>query len=83
MDPVYIYGGVHKVHQLVIKFAVEQKNDPNYEWMSRFFRRYFFDEESRLRRVARSQASGPGAKFLDVVFFCKDVASDSEFGGHI
>ena len=82
-DPIYVCGGIQKLHQLVIQYAIEQKNDPNYVWMKRFLRRYFFDEEGRIHRIARSQASGPGAKFADVVFFCKEVAAENEFGANI
>jgi hypothetical protein len=82
-DPVYQHGGVHKVHQLVIQYAIEQKNESNYQWMKNFLRRYFFDEEGRIHGLARSQASGPGAKFADVVFFCKELATENEFGAMI
>jgi hypothetical protein len=82
-DPVYKSGGAQKWHQLIIQYAVEQKDDPNYEWMKNFLRRYFFDEEGRICRVARSSTSGPGAKFADIIFFCKQASADTEFPGFL
>lgn len=82
-DPVYKSGGVQKFHQLIIQYAVEQKNDLNYQWMKNFLRRYFFDEGGRLQRIARSSPAGAEAKFADVVFFQKEVAAGNEFGAFI
>jgi hypothetical protein len=79
-DPVYSPGGVQRWHQILIQFAVQPKDDPNYERMKNFLRRYFFDEECRLRRIARSSVEGPGSpNFTDIVFFAKEASSSTEF----
>ena len=78
-DPIYKLGGVQKWHQLVIQYAVQPKDDPNYGWMKTFLRRYFFDEEGRIGRIARTSTSGAGANFADVIFFAKEASAEREF----
>lgn len=79
-DPVYNPGGVQRWHQILIQFAVQPKDDPNYERMKNFLHRYFFDEEGRLRRIARSSVEGPESpNFADIVFFAKEASASTEF----
>jgi hypothetical protein len=82
-DPVYGSLTVQKWHQLVIQYGVESKDDQNYDWMKNFLRRYFFFEEGRIGGIARSSASGPRAKFVDIIFFLKEASTDLEFPGFI
>ena len=80
-DRVYDSGGVQKIHQAIVQYAVQQKNDPNCEWMKNFMGRFFFFETGRLNRIARSSPSG--AKFADLIIFQKQTAQEDEFGAHI
>jgi hypothetical protein len=83
-DPVYINGGVLRWHQLVIQYAVQPKDDPNYEWMKSFLRRYYFDEEGRVHNIARSSPSTSfGAKFADIIFFAKEASTAEEFAAFL
>ena len=79
-DPIYLPGGVQRWHQIIIQFAVQPKNDPNYERMRDFLRRYFFDEEGRISRIGRSSVNGPSSpSFADIIFFVKEASALTEF----
>jgi hypothetical protein len=79
-DPIYNPGGLHKCHQIMIQFAVRPNEDPNYQRFKAFLGRYFFEEEGRIRRIARSSLVGPNKPFFaDMVFFAKEASGDDEF----
>jgi hypothetical protein len=78
-DPIYRVGGSQYWHQLIIQLAVMPENDPNYEFIKKFLRKYSFDEECRLQHVARSSAGPGGAHFADVVIFMKEASDSAEF----
>jgi hypothetical protein len=79
-DPVYKPGGTQYWHQLIIRFPIKTKDDPNEKWMTDFLSKYWFLEEIRLKRIARTatDTSSP-LEFLDVLLYCNVATSVTEF----
>jgi hypothetical protein len=63
---------------LVIQLPVEVKDDTTLPWFSEFLLKYWFEQEARLKRLARSSVFGSDAKFLDVVVFAKTASVEME-----
>lgn len=78
-DPVYKAGGVGKWHQLLIQYAVLPKDDPNYEMMTDYLRRFYFFEEGRIGSIAISCPSSNRSQFADLVVYLKQASDAAEF----
>ncbi|QSZ34890.1 hypothetical protein DSL72_007751 [Monilinia vaccinii-corymbosi] len=78
-DPAYEHGCGARCHQMLIEVPVLAKNDPNYEWMKNFLRKFWFMEEFRLRCVGRTSIAQRAGEWLDVVHFQKELEHEAEF----
>jgi hypothetical protein len=64
---------------LVIQLPVEVKDDTTLPWMTSFLERYWFDQEARLKRFARTSIHGTNARFVDMVVFAKTASVEMEY----
>lgn len=71
---MYNFGGSRLWHQLVINVPVEIDDDATLPWFAKFLAKYWFDQEARLKKFARSSTTGAIARFLDVVVFAKQAS---------
>ncbi|KAI9646073.1 hypothetical protein NHQ30_005512 [Ciborinia camelliae] len=78
-DPAYGLGCGARCHQMLIEVPVLTKNDPNYEWMKNFLRKFWFMEEFRLKSVGRTNVAKREGEWLDVVHFQKQLEHEAEF----
>ncbi|KAI9735392.1 MAG: hypothetical protein M1818_006587 [Claussenomyces sp. TS43310] len=82
-DPVYHnQGGTgpRRFHQLLIERRIETKNDPDHAWMKKWLRSsFFFDQVALFRSTARTSPNSVPARWLDVVLFQYEAASELEF----
>lgn len=82
-DPVYNnHGGdgPRRYHQLLIERRVERKNDPDIHWMKPWLLyKFFFEQVGLFRSAARTSRYAFNARFLDVVYFQFEAASELEF----
>ncbi|KAJ8065702.1 hypothetical protein OCU04_006374 [Sclerotinia nivalis] len=78
-DPAYGHGCGARCHQLLIEVPVLRKDDPNYEWIKSFLRKFWFLEEFRLNCVGRSSVLHRAGEWLDVVHFQKELEHEAEF----
>jgi hypothetical protein len=65
---------------LVIQLPVEVKDEDEttLPWITEFLARYWFDQEARLKRFARSSVYAAQAKFVDVAVFAKTASAQME-----
>ncbi|KAF7879163.1 hypothetical protein EAF04_000362 [Stromatinia cepivora] len=78
-DPAYGHGCGARCHQLLIEVPVLRKDDPNYDWIKSFLRKFWFLEEFRLNCVGRSSVLHRAGEWLDVVHFQKELEHEAEF----
>ncbi|RAL59476.1 hypothetical protein DID88_006591 [Monilinia fructigena] len=78
-DPAYEHGCGARCHQMLIEVPVLKKNDPNYEWMKIFLRKFWFMDEFKLRSVGRTSVAQHAGEWLDVVHFQKELEHEAEF----
>ncbi|KAF5873836.1 putative acyl- n-acyltransferase protein [Botrytis fragariae] len=77
-DPAYGHGCGARCHQLIIEVPVK-KDDPNYDWMKKFLRNFWFLDEIRLISVGRTSVLKSPVEWLDVVHFQKELEHSGEF----
>lgn len=78
-DPAYGHGCGARCHQMLIEVPVLKKNDPNYEWMKIFLRKFWFMDEFKLRSISRTSVAERAGEWLDVVHFQKELEHEDEF----
>lgn len=79
-DPVYGHGTGARCHQLLIEVPVlRNEDDPNYEWIKSFLRKFWFFTETRIKAVGRSSVLEHAGKWLDIVYFQKETELEAEF----
>jgi L-amino acid N-acyltransferase YncA len=81
-DSVYFnMGGMggRRYHQVLMERTFELKEDPDFEWVKIWLKKFSFFDVGRLRSIARSSCGSGPARFLDVVQFQLQADDQANF----